>query len=130
LYEHIDNNILDNNQYGFRPNSSTEKAFFKFVDEILKAINNKQYVGGICCDLHKAFDCVSHDIFMKKLDFYGTTGKFGALIKSYLTGRYQRVTLGENSSSNTSSSWAKVKFGVLQGSILGPLFFPHIYIYK
>jgi hypothetical protein len=40
LYEHIDNNnILDNNQYGFRPNSSTEKASFKFVDEILKAIN-------------------------------------------------------------------------------------------
>jgi hypothetical protein len=41
LYEHIDNsNILDNNQYGFRPNSSTEKASFKFVNEILKAINN------------------------------------------------------------------------------------------
>jgi hypothetical protein len=41
LYEHIDNNnILDNNQYGFRPNESAEKASFKFVDEILKAINN------------------------------------------------------------------------------------------
>jgi hypothetical protein len=39
LYEDIDNNnILDNSQYGFRPNSSTEKASFKFVNEILKAI--------------------------------------------------------------------------------------------
>jgi hypothetical protein len=94
LYEHIDiNNILDNNQYGFRPNSFTEKASFKFVDEILKAINNKQCAGGIFCDLHKAFNCVSHDILMKKLYFYGITGKFGALIKSYLTGRYQRVNL-------------------------------------
>jgi hypothetical protein len=126
LYEHIDNNnILDNNQYGLRSNSSTEKASFIFVDEILKTINNKHYVGGIFCDLHKAFDRVSHDILMKKLDFYGLTGKFGTLIKSYLTGRYQRVTLGGNSSSN-SSSWAEVKFGVPQCSILGPLFLVYI----
>jgi hypothetical protein len=89
LYKHIDrNHILDDNQYGFRPNSSTEKATFKRTDEILKATNNKQCVGGgIFCDLHKAFDCVSHDILIKKLEFYGITGKFGASIKSYLEGR-------------------------------------------
>jgi hypothetical protein len=63
LFEHINiNNILDNNQYGFWPNSSTEKASFKPTDEILKSINNKQLAGGIFCDLQKAFDCVSHDI--------------------------------------------------------------------
>jgi hypothetical protein len=113
LYEHIDNNnILYSNQYGFKSNSSTEKASFKLVDEVLKAINYKQYVGGIFCDLHKAFDCVSHDILIKKLDFYGITGKLGTVIKSYLTGRYQRVILGENSSNNCSSSWAEVKSSV------------------
>jgi hypothetical protein len=42
LYGHIDNNnILDNNQYCFKPNSSTEKASFKSVEEILRATNNK-----------------------------------------------------------------------------------------
>jgi hypothetical protein len=36
LYKHIKrNNILDNNQYGFRRNSSTEKAHFKLIEEIL-----------------------------------------------------------------------------------------------
>jgi hypothetical protein len=99
LYEQIyRNNILDNNQYGFRPNSSTEKASFKLIEEILKAMNNKQLVGGIFCDLHKAFNCVNHDILIKKLEFYGITGKFGALLKSYLKGRYQRVNLGANNS--------------------------------
>jgi hypothetical protein len=98
LHEHIDSNyIFDNNQYGFRPNSSTEKASFKLIEEILKSMNNKQFVGGKCCDLRKAFDCVSNDILIKKLEFYGINGKFGALIKSYLKGRYQRVNLGSNS---------------------------------
>ena len=37
LYEHINiNNILDINQYGFQPNSSTEKVSYKLIDEILK----------------------------------------------------------------------------------------------
>jgi hypothetical protein len=125
LFEHINiNNILDNNQYGFRPNSSTENASFKLIDEILKSINNKQLAGGIFCDLQKAFDCVSHDILIKKLEFYGITGKFGALIKSYLRGRYQRVNLDTNNSKNSfSSRWAEIKSGVPQGSILVPLVF-------
>jgi hypothetical protein len=49
------------------PNSSTEKASFKLIDEILKSINNKHLVGGIFCDLKKAFYCVSHDILIKKV---------------------------------------------------------------
>jgi hypothetical protein len=72
LFEHRNiNNILDNNQYGFRINSSTEKASFKLTDEILKSMNNKQLAGWIFCDLQKAFDCVSHDILIKKWSFMG-----------------------------------------------------------
>jgi hypothetical protein len=37
------------------------------IINLVKAINNKQFVGGIFCDLHKALDCVSHDILTKKL---------------------------------------------------------------
>jgi hypothetical protein len=41
LYEHkYRNNILDDNEYGFKPNSSTEKASFELIEEILKGIIN------------------------------------------------------------------------------------------
>jgi hypothetical protein len=68
LYQHINhNNILGTAQYGFRNNSSTEKASFKLINEIILVLNNKLTVGGIFCDLEKAFDSVNHDSYQRVL---------------------------------------------------------------
>jgi hypothetical protein len=63
LLNHIEtNNILAVEQFGFRTSSSTEKAPYKLTDDILNALNNRMMVGGIFCDLQRAFNCVNHNI--------------------------------------------------------------------
>jgi hypothetical protein len=57
----------------------------KRLDCTLLAMNNKLTVGGIVCDLEKAFDCVNHDIFLSEQEFNGVVGKFNTLITSYLS---------------------------------------------
>jgi hypothetical protein len=122
LHNHVhNNNILAPEQYGFRNNLSTESASYNLINNILEALNNKFTVGGILCDLTKAFDCVNHTILLSKLEFYGITGSAYNLIKSYLNDRYRRVLIKNTNSRNYLSDWVKVKLGVPQSSILDPL---------
>ena len=83
----------------------------------MHCVKNKKKVGGIFCDLEKAFDCVNHDILLSKLDFYRGKGK---IIKSHLKNRYQKIlTDSKVSYQSIFSDWDKVKHGVPLGSILG-----------
>ena len=91
LFDHSNNNaILHKHQYGFQNEVSTENASHMLLNEILTALNSKQLLGGIFCDLHKAFDCINHTVLLEKLKFYRVSGKFYSLVKSYLDGRYQK----------------------------------------
>ena len=125
MYQHINqNNILATKQYGFKNNSSTEKASFKLINEILLALNNKLTFGGIFCDLEKAFDSINHYTLLSKYEFYGFRSKSNALVRSYLNDRYQRVLMNKSFSNNTTfSEWGKIKHSIPQSSACGPLFF-------
>ena len=94
LYSYlITNDILVNEQFGFRDKLSTDTATYASLDKVLTSLDKKNYVGGLFRDLQKAFDCVNHDILLTKLKFYGITGGAYKLIRSYLDNRYQRVTM-------------------------------------
>ena len=69
-------------------------------------------------DISKAFDRVWHKGLSFKLQSIGISGNLLDWFTNYLTDRYQRVCI-----KNDSSSWKKVNAGVPNGSILGPLLF-------
>jgi hypothetical protein len=87
-------------------------------DQILTALNEGHNVGGIFCDLEKAFDCVNHKFLLFKLEVYGISGSMLKLIASYLKGRFQRTRL-----QSTCSNLGSISHEVPQGSVLGPLLF-------
>ena len=67
-------------------------------------MNNRLSVGGIFCDLEKAFDCVNHGILVDILEFYGTSGIFMTLIQSYPRERYQKVHIDKINAFDSISS--------------------------
>ena len=72
-------------QFGFLKGKSTSDAHFflnKYVHEHLDQ-NNK--VVGIFLDIKKVFDCVDHQLLLKKLNFAGIRGNAINLISSYLS---------------------------------------------
>jgi hypothetical protein len=86
-----------------------------FVSEKLE---KKQHVIAIFCDLRKAFDCCDHSILLKKLCKLGIKDVELNWFRNYLTNRQQFVSIGD-----CKSNLLNVKYGVTQGSVLGPILF-------
>ena len=61
------NNILTENQFGFREHHSCESQLLVTVNDIAKAINNKLQVDLAVLDSYKAFDKVAHAQLLHKL---------------------------------------------------------------
>ncbi|PNF35250.1 hypothetical protein B7P43_G06859, partial [Cryptotermes secundus] len=121
------NNIIVDEQYGFRNGASTQNAIFNLTNSVYKAWNNKELVVGIFCDLTRAFDCVNHDLLIQKLEHYGIRGSILKWFESYLFNRKQRTLLQTQNLNTSVSRWLTSRHGVPQGSVLGPLLF-NVYI--
>ena len=75
-------------------------------------------------DLTKAFDTVSHSILANKLEIYSFNTLSVNLIESYLTNRFQAVSLKDK-----ISDFRKVNHGLPQWSIVGLLLDPYCLLF-
>ena len=113
------NNLESNYQSAYRKNHSCETAIFKIVNDIQEEIFNNRLALLVMLDLSAAFDTIDHDILIdilrNRFKIRNTALKF---IESYLRNRTFSVCVG-----NASSEKMSLRYGVPQGSILGPLLF-------
>ena len=119
IYKHLeDNNILCNNQSGFRKGHSCETQLLSTVDDFLQNLNSGLQTDVLLLDFKKAFDKVPHQRLCHKLSHYGIRNNTLNWIQNFLTNRTQQVIIN-----GYSSSPSNVISGVPQGTVLGPLLF-------
>ena len=96
---------------------STTTALLETTNNWSINIDNGLLNGVLFIDLKKAFDTIDHEIILRKLANYGVDPNALRFFASYLCNRSQKCTVN-----GALSSVSKLTCGVLQGSILGPLF--------
>ena len=112
----MDNHLMDSVQSAYRQYHSTETALLKVQTDLLSALHKGSVAVLLMLDLSAAFDIIDHNILLQRFEnMFGITDDALAWFKSYLTARYQCVTIG-----GAVSQDQLLDFSVPQGSVLGP----------
>jgi hypothetical protein len=90
------NNLIANEQLGFRNDHSCETAIISICDKWFSEIENKNIVVAVFLDLKRAFETIDHQILIEKLQYQcNITGTVLEWFKSYLSNRKQKVKYGD-----------------------------------
>ena len=103
-----------------RANSKdNECPMLSATDSLLCMTNNRLVSLLTLLDQSARFDTIDHKILLNRLSYsFGINGTVFKWLMSYLTNRTQSVSVGD-----LNSSPLPLKYGVPQGSVLGPILF-------
>lgn len=123
LYEQMvsfveENDILPQNQSGFRRGYSCTTALIHIIDDIIRETDRGNLTVLCLLDYSKAFDTVNHETMASILRYSGFDDKSTRLLYDFLTHRQQAVFMGDE-----QSEYQYTSSGVPQGSILSPLLY-------
>ena len=110
--------ILSKFVSAYRKSYSSNHVLLKLIEEWKKSLDHKNIIGAALMELSKAFDCISHDLLIAKLQAYGLSMDAITFIYSYMKRRKQGVKIND-----TESLFKILLSGVPQASILGPILF-------
>lgn len=109
--------LIPSHQFGFRQKHSTIEQVHRITNSIENALEDKMVCSGIFLDVAQAFDKVWHQGLKYKLQ-RDLPKQFYQILCSYIDDRYFRVKYEDE-----FSELKKIKAGVPQGSVLGPVLY-------
>ena len=109
--------LIPDHQFGFRNKHSTIEQMHRLINEIILALENKQYCTALFMDIEKAFDKINHESLLQTIRKQFPEQIY-QLIKSYLSSRTFVIKIKD-----TYSEVKDIKAGVPQGSVLGPILY-------
>jgi len=101
-------------QHGFRPGHGTVTACLEVQHHVSKALDNKEKVILYTLDMSAAFDLLRKEL----LELGDVPSELSAIIMNFLSDRRAYVKIGQD-----HSIIRELKYGVPQGSVLGPKLF-------
>ena len=102
LYDQMQNyfnNTLSKYQCGFRKGYNAQHCLIALIEKWKQSVDNGGAFGTLMTDLSKAFNYLSHELLIAKLDAFGFDKMSLKLVHNYLSNRKQKVKTNDSYSS-------------------------------
>ena len=110
--------VYNKHQSGYRKNHSPATILSKLYDDIKMTMKQSELTMAVFTDYSKAFDTIDFFTLVQKMHSLNFSTDFLCWVFNYLTHRQHFMQIDSN-----CSSLLTAKYGVPQGSVLGPTFF-------